>query len=191
MISKKHGQVSELLAKWNGGEPSAWDELVPVIYGELRDHAHRLLRHERSDHTFQTTDLVHEAYIKLAGQRIIDWESRAHFFWLASEIMRRILVDYARRRNRNKRGGDKEVFRLNSAFQIAIDSSGVDVVGLDEALTRLASFDPQQAKIVELRFFGGRSIQETAETLGISTATVKRDWAVAKAWLHHELSSNP
>ena len=181
------GPVSELLAKWNSGEQAAWENLVPVIYDELRDQARRLLRGERSAHTLQTTDLVHEAYIKLAGQRVIEWENRAHFFWLASEIMRRILVDYARRRNRNKRGGEVDVFPLNSDFQIAIDNSGVDVEGLDAALTKLATFDPQQAKIVELRFFGGRSIAETAETIGVSTATVKRDWAFAKAWLYHEM----
>lgn len=181
------GPVSELLEKWNCGEPTAWDDLVPVIYDELRDQARRLLRSERSAHTLQTTDLVHEAYIKLAGQRVIEWENRAHFFWLASEIMRRILVDYARRRKRNKRGGDAEIFPLNSDFQIAIDNSGVDVEGLDAALTKLATFDPQQAKIVELRFFGGRSIEETAQTIGVSTATVKRDWAVAKAWLYREM----
>ena len=181
------GPVSELLEKWNSGEPTAWDDLVPVIYDELREQARRLLRGERSAHTLQTTDLVHEAYIKLAGQRVIEWENRAHFFWLASEIMRRILVDYARRRKRNKRGGDVEIFPLNSDFQIAIDNSGVDVEGLDAALTKLATFDPQQAKIVELRFFGGRSIEETAQTIGVSTATVKRDWAVAKAWLYREM----
>lgn len=183
------GPVSELLSRWNSGEPSAWDNLVPVIYNELRDQARRLLRGERSAHTLQTTDLVHEAYIKLAGQRVIEWENRAHFFWLASEIMRRILVDYARRRNRHKRGGDAVIFPMHSDFQIAIDNSGIDVEGLDAALTKLATFDPQQAKIVELRFFGGRSIAETAETMGVSTATVKRDWAVAKAWLYNELKA--
>ncbi|MEQ1641820.1 MAG: ECF-type sigma factor [Pyrinomonadaceae bacterium] len=132
------GPVSELLEKWNSGEPTAWDDLVPVIYDELRDQARRLLRGERSAHTLQTTDLVHEAYIKLAGQRVIEWENRAHFFWLASEIMRRILVDYARRRKRNKRGGDAEIFPLNSDFQIAIDNSGMDVEGLDASFLESA-----------------------------------------------------
>lgn len=182
------GQISELLAAWSDGDNEAWDKLVPVVYEELREQARRHLRNERPGHTLQTTALVHEAYLKLADQRVLSWENRAHFFWLASEIMRRLLVDYARGRGRKKRGGDVEILPMNSAFQIAIDNSGVDLLSLDTALTKLAAFDPQQAKIVEIRFFGGRTIEETAETLKISVATVKRDWAVAKAWLHRELS---
>lgn len=182
------GQISELLEAWSDGDSEAWNKLVPVVYEELREQARRHLRNERVGHTLQTTALVHEAYLKLADQRVLNWENRAHFFWLASEIMRRLLVDYARGRNRKKRGGDVEILAMNSAFQIAIDNSGVDLLSLDKALTKLAVFDPQQSKIVEIRFFGGRTIEETAETLGLSVATVKRDWAVAKAWLHRELS---
>lgn len=187
--SHRAEQVSELLAAWNGGDREAWNRLVPVVYDELREHARRILRQERSGHTLQTTALVHETYLKLAGQRVVNWENRAHFFWLASEIMRRLLVDYARRRNRQKRGGELEILPMNSAFQIVVDNSGIDLLALDAALIKLAEWDAQQAKIVEIRYFGGCSIDETAEILGISSATVNRDWAAAKAWLHHELKS--
>ena len=189
-FSHNSGQVSELLAAWNGGDRDAWNRLVPIVYDELRDAARRHLRRERSDHTLRTTALVHETYLKLAGQRVVEWENRAHFFWLASEIMRRLLVDYARSRHRQKRGGEVEIVPMNSAFQIAIDNSGVDLLALDAALIRLAELDSQQAKIVEIRYFGGCSIDETAAILGISTATVNRDWAAAKAWLHHQLRSD-
>ena len=182
-------QVSELLALWNSGDRDAWNRLVPIVYDELRDHARRLLRRERVDHTLRTTALVHETYLKLAEQRVVNWENRAHFFWLASEIMRRLLVDYARGRNRQKRGGEVEILPMNSAFQIAVENSGTDILALDAALTKLAELDSQQAKIVEIRYFGGCSIDETAEILSISAATVNRDWAAAKAWLHHQLKS--
>ncbi len=187
--SHHQGEISELLAEWNQGDREAWNRLVPIIYDELRDAARRQLRHERSDHTLRTTGLVHEAYLKLAQQRVVGWENRGHFFWVASEIMRRFLVDYARGRNRNKRGGEIEILPINPAFQIAIDNAGIDMLGLDAALRKLSEWDAQQSTIVELRYFGGCSIHETAEILGISTATVSRDWAAAKAWLHHELNS--
>lgn len=183
----RQGDISELLAACNSGDKEAWDRLIPVVYDELRGQARRHLRRERDNHTLRTTALVHETYIKLADQRFFNWENRAHFFWLASEIMRRVLVDYARGRNREKRGGEYEIVSMDSKFQIAIDSSNINLLELDSALNRLAEIDPQQAKVVEIRYFGGCSIEETAEILGVSIATVKRDWATAKAWLHHEL----
>ncbi len=185
----RQGDISEMLAACNGGDKEAWDRLIPVVYEELRGQARRHLRRERDNHTLRTTALVHETYMKLADQRFSNWENRAHFFWLASEIMRRVLVDYARGRNREKRGGDLEIVSMDSNFQIAIDSSNINLLELDSALNQLAAIDPQQAKVVEIRYFGGCSIEETAEILDVSIATVKRDWATAKAWLHHELHS--
>lgn len=182
------GEVSELLAAWNDGDRDAWNRLVPVVYDELREAARRHLRQERAEHTLQTTGLVHETYLKLAQQRVVGWENRGHFFWVASEIMRRVLVDCARGRNRLKRGGGGATIPLNSAFQVAVENSTVDLLELDAALTKLAEWDEQQAKVVELRYFGGCSIDETAQILGVSTASVNRDWAAAKAWLRHQLS---
>lgn len=180
--------ISELLDAWSDGDQEAWSKLVPLVYDELRGQAHRCLRRERSNHTLQTTALVHETYLKLVEQRAVHWDNRAHFFWLASEIMRRILVDYAKSRNRQKRGGKVEHLSLNSALQIAIHETDIDLLELDEALNKLAEIDKQQARIVTLRYFSGLSIEETAEVIKISPATVKRDWKMAKAWLHHELS---
>lgn len=185
--SLHNGQISELLLAWKSGERDAWNRLTPLVYDELRLQARRMLRRERPGHTLQTTALVHETYLKLADQRDVNWENRAHFFWLAAEIMRRILVDYARSQNRLKRGGDIEIVQMDSRLQIAIENAGVDIIALDSALTRLAEWDEQQAKIVELRYFGGCSVDETAQVLGVSVSTVNRDWAAAKAWLLHEL----
>ena len=182
-------EISGLLAAWNEGDLEAWNALIPIVYDELKQQAHRHLRRERQDHTLRTTALVHAPYLKLANQRFAHFENRAHFFWLASEIMRRLLVDYAKGRNRDKRGGDAETFSIDSSFQIAVESSEVNLIDLDEALTKLALMDPQQAKIVEVRYFGGCSVEETAAAVGVSVATVKRDWAAAKAWLAHELTS--
>lgn len=180
--------ISELLDAWSGGDREAWNRLVPIVYDELRVQAHRFLRRERAGHSLQTTALVHETYLKMVEQREVRWDNRRHFFWLAAEIMRRILVDYARGRNRQKRGGEVEFVPIDAGFQIAAEEAEVDLLALDEALTKLARFDAQQAKIVELKFFSGLNIEETADVLEISTATVKRDWAMAKAWLFHELS---
>ena len=185
---KDSGEIDELLKLWNGGDDAAWNRLVPVIYEQLKTQARQLLRQERENHTLQTTALVHEVFMKLNEQRVIRWENRAHFFWFSAEIMRRILVDYARARKRQKRGGDSELLSLNSNLRIAVDSSEVDILELNEALTKLAEYDKQQAKVVELRYFCGCSIDEAAEILDISPATVKRDWAMAKAWLYHKLS---
>lgn len=183
-----YDKVNQLLKLWNEGDDEAWNKLVPVIYDELKKQAHQLLRQERSDHTLQTTALVHEVFLRLNEQQVIRWENRAHFFWLSAEIMRRILVDYARRRKRQKRGGDLALLSLNSNLRIAVDTSEVDLLELNDALSKLAKFDEQQAKIVELRYFCGCAIEEVAEMLDVSPATVKRDWAMAKAWLHHTLS---
>ena len=179
--------MTQLLADWAAQDPKALDRLVPLVYDELRRLANYHMRGERTAHTLQTTALVHEVYLRLAGIKGLQWRDRAHFFALAGTLMRRVLVDYARRQRRDKRGGGVSVTSLDGH---AVSSApSVDVEALDEALQRLAGVDPQQCRIVELRFFGGLSIEETAEALGISPATVKRDWTTAKAWLHHELTT--
>jgi RNA polymerase sigma factor (TIGR02999 family) len=181
-------EVTRMLIAWSNGERGALDQLIPVVYGELRQLARRALRSERRDHTLQPTALVHEAYLRLVDQRNVNWQNRAHFFAIASQAMRRIVVDHARRHNAIKRGGDNMKVELEEAMLLP-GARDLDVVKLDDALTTLAAFDPQQSQIVELRFFGGLSIEETAEVIGISPATVKRDWTMAKAWLHRELQS--
>lgn len=178
-------QISRLLAAWAGRDPAARDELVPIVYEELRRLASQYMRGERGGHTLQTTALVNEAYLRLAGVDRIQWRDRTHFFAMAATLMRRILVDHARQRGRDKRGGGVSVTSL--ADQAVAPESTVDVIALDEALTRLAVLDAQQARIVELRFFTGLTVEETAEALDISPATVKREWATAKAWLYREL----
>ncbi len=177
-------QLAEDMGNRPLDQPAAF---VPAMYDELRRLAHRYMRGERAGHTLQTTALVNEAYVRLAGVDRTPVRDRAHVFALAATMMRRILVDHARARARDKRGGGVSVTSLEG---IAIGPrTGVDVVALDEALERLARMDPQQAKIVERRFFGGLTIAETADELGISAGTVKRDWAIAKAWLHHEIAA--
>ena len=162
---------------------------MPLVYGELRQIAAGVLRRERLDHTLQPTALVHEAYLRLIDQRNVNWQNTAHFFAIAAQAMRRIIVDHARRHNAVKRGGDNLKVELEEA-QSQPGPLDVDVLKLDDALTALATFDPQQSRIVELRFFGGLSIEETAEVIGISPATVKRDWSMAKAWLHREMETD-
>jgi RNA polymerase sigma factor (TIGR02999 family) len=179
--------VSELLAAWAARDPSALDRLVPIVYDELRRLAHHYMRGERPGHPLQTTALVNEVYLRLAGIRGLQWRDRAHFFAMAGTLMRRVLVDYARRQGRNKRGGGIAVTSLDG--HAVTSAPSVDIVALDEALQRLAAVDPQQCRIVELRFFGGLSIEETAAALEISPATVKRDWTTARTWLHYELTT--
>lgn len=182
--------ITQLLQAWSDGRREALDAIVPLVYDELRRQAHHYLRRERAEHTLQTTALVNEAYLKLIEQNRVVWQNRAHFFGIAANLMRRILVDYAKTKHRKKRGGTAENLPLEEAFYVAAkDESEVDLLALDKILNELAEIDEQQARIVELRFFSGLSIAETAEVLKISTATVKRDWQMAKAWLHHELSS--
>ncbi len=184
----KSKEITRMLQEWSGGKQEALDALLPLVYEELHRQASRYLRRERAGHTLQTTALIHEAYLKLIDQREVNWQNRAHFFGIAAQAMRRILVDYARERHRAKRGGIGENLPLEEAALVVSEERRVDLVALDEALTRLAKFDERQARIVELRYFSGLSIEETAEVLGISPATVKSDWNVAKAWLRHEIT---
>ena len=186
--SSRRGEITEMLKACSGGNREAMDNLVPLVYEELRRQAHRYINRERSNHTLQTTALVHEAYLRLIEQRFVDWQSRAHFFGMAANMMRRILVNYAVNRHREKRGGADENLPLEEALCVAAEEQDVNLLALDKALNELAELDERQAKIVELRYFSGLSIEETAEVLNISPATVKRDWAMAKAWLHRELS---
>lgn len=179
--------VTQLLAQWTDGDPRALDALLPLVYDELRRLARSYLHRERSDHTLQSTALVHEAYLRLVDQNV-SWQNRAHFFGIAGQMMRRILVDHARGRNSAKRG--EGVCKVTLDEEAAGSAQrNLDVIALDEALTNLARLDPQQSRIVELRFFAGLSIEDTSEVLKISPATVKRDWAMAKAWLFREMRS--
>jgi RNA polymerase sigma factor (TIGR02999 family) len=186
--STEAAKVTQLLIEWNGGRKGALEDLLPLVYGELRRLAAQRLRNERPDHTLQPTALVHEAYVRLVDQRRVQWQNRAHFYAVAAHIMRRILVDRARARKADKRGAGWQRVTL-VGDQTPTPSRNVDVLVLDDALRRLAVLDPQQERIVELRYFGGLTIDETAEVIGISTATVKREWAIAKAWLRAQLSN--
>ena len=187
-MSQTPENVTQLLIDWSKGDKAALDALLPVVYEELRHQAARYLRRERAGHTLQTTALIHEAYIKLIDQRNVHWQNRAHFFGIAAQAMRRILVDHARAKNRAKRGGSDIRVSFNEAKLVG-QQQDLDIEALDEALTRLSKIDEQQSRIVELRFFSGLTVEETAEVLGISPATVKRDWSMAKAWLHREIST--
>jgi len=178
--------VTELLVRWRSGDCDALQSLMPLVYDEMRRLAHRYLRRERPGHTLQSTALVHEAFVRLTGNAPPQWEDRAHFFGIAAHLMRQILVEYARSRNADKRGG--------AMIKLAIDSvdepsakPDLDIVALDDALNDLARIDPQQSRVVELRFFSGLSIEDTAEVMGISESTVKRDWNTARVWLYREL----
>jgi len=189
MSDIKPDEITEKLRAWNNKEDKeAENALIPLVYDELRRQAHRFLRKERIGHTLQTTALVNEAYLKLVEQRNVSWESRSHFFAIAANLMRRILIDYAKTKHRVKRGGVKEDLPIDEAVTIAVSETAFDLLELDQVLTRFAEIDEQQAKIVELRYFSGLSIEETADVLKISPATVKRDWLLAKAWLHRELT---
>ena len=180
-------EVTQLLLDWTKGNQAALDKLMPLIYRELRRLAHQYLGRERAGHTLQTTDLVHEAYLRLVDQRRVRWQNRSHFFGVAAQLMRRILVDHARRRRRVKRGGGVPMVSLDEAAVVSRQPD-VDLLALDEALNRLAEIDQRKARIVELRFFGGLEVEETAIFLKISEITVMREWKMAKAWLHRELS---
>ncbi len=177
-----------MLREWSGGKPEVLDNLLPLVYTELHRKAVSFLRKERPGHTLQTTALINEAYLKLIDRRDVKWESRTHFFAVAAQAMRRILVDHARTKHREKRGGDNVKLSLEEATLVAAEEKGVDLIALDEALNKLAKFDAQQARVVELRYFSGLSLEETAEALHISRATVARDWEAARAWLHRELT---
>ena len=186
-MSEDAGAVSQLLHAWASGDLRARDELVPLIYHELRHRAAGYLRHERVDHTLQPTALVHEAFMRLAGQDRVAWQNRGHFYGVAAQMMRRILVDHARTRQAAKRPNPK--LRVEVDDQIpASDTQNLDLVLLDHALTELAALDARQAQVVELRYFGGLSEQETADALAVSRATVTREWKRARAWLYHRMS---
>jgi RNA polymerase sigma factor (TIGR02999 family) len=176
-----------LLVAWGKGDDGALATLLPLVYDELRQLARRHLRGERQGHTLQPTALVHEAYARLVDQERIPWQGRTHFFAMAAETMRRILVDHARKRHAAKRGGQRIQITLDESLAVA-DRPDVDVIALDDALNGLASLDATQAKLVELRFFSGLGIEETATVLGVSPATVKREWSAAKAWLYREMT---
>lgn len=181
--------ITQMLREWNDGKREVINDLMPLVYDQLHRQAKRYLRRERPGHTLQTTALIHEAYLKLVDQRNVEWESRTHFFAIASQAMRRILVDYARAQKRKKRGGGDTPISLEETIQIAgKDEKIVDLIALDEALTRLAQRDERQARVVELRYFADLSIEETAATLNISRATAAADWSMAKSWLFRELN---
>lgn len=189
--SKKQppGEVTELLVKWSEGDNDALEKLLPIVYAELRRIADNYLRREQSGHTLQPTALVHEAFLKLVKTQGLDWQSREQFFGIAANLMRQFLVDHARKSTAGKRGGSSPNLPLDEAFTISTESDE-NLLLLDEALNRLAEIDPQAARIVELRYFAGLTIEETAEVLKTSPTTVKREWATARAWLHREIAGN-
>lgn len=185
-MDSRQGDVTRLLLAWSGGEASARDELMSLVYDQLRHVAERSLRSERTGHTLQATALVNEVYVRLVDQRQVRWEHRAHFFAVAANLMRRILVDHARHHRAAKRGGGAPTVPLDRAVMVAPEPNA-DLIALDGALERLAAIDPRQARVVDLKFFGGLTIEETAEVLNVSPATVKNEWSVARAWLYREL----
>jgi RNA polymerase sigma factor (TIGR02999 family) len=187
MPSEPTLSVTALLRDWRRGDEAALDRLMPLVYDELRQLAGSYLRRERAGHTLQSTALVNEAYVRLVERAAADWQSRAHFFGVAAQLMRQILVDYARTRRAAKRGSGEEKLALDEALDVP-QRRPVDLLALDDALKDLERFDPRQSRIVELRYFAGLEIDETAEVLGLSAATVKREWSVAKAWLYRQLS---
>lgn len=180
--------ITAKLRDLNEGGRESLDAIVPLVYDELHRQAHRFLRRERRNNSLQTTALINEAYLKLIGQKNVRFESRTHFFAIAANLMRETLVDHARIKQRLKRGGVNSNLPLEEALLVAADEKDFDLIALDEALNRLGKMDARQARIVELKFFADLTLQETAEVLEISTATVKRDWTIAKLWLHHELT---
>jgi RNA polymerase sigma factor (TIGR02999 family) len=190
MCPDTSAQITRLLDNWHQGDQKARDELIPLVYEELRRMARQRLWRQRPDHTLQSAALVNEAYLRLVQQKSPQWQNRAHFFGVAAQMMRNILVDYARNRLAAKRGGGAQRVNLETEFGPARQPE-VDLLALDEGLKKLASLDAQQSRLVELRYFGGLSIEETAEVMGVSPATVKREWATARAWLQRELKKNP
>ena len=181
-------EITRLLREWSEGNRNAFNELMPLVYAELHQQAARYLRNERHYHTLQTSALIHEAYVRLIDQAGIQWQSRTHFFAVAAQVMRHILVDHARTKHREKRGGDAVKVPLDEATMIRVEEQDLDLLALDEALNRLAKIDERQVRLVELRYFSGLSLEDTAEALNISRATAARDWNVARAWLHRELT---
>ena len=187
-MSSSENNVTQLLHSWRDGNKEALDELIPLIYEELRRIAHGFMRRERANHTLNTTALVNEAWLKLVKAPAIEWQNRAHFFAISATVMRRILIQYAREHFAEKRGGNYERVVLEDALGIALPESDIDLINLDDALKKFEKIDPHRSKIVELRYFGGLTIEETAEVLGESIRTVQRHWQLAKVWLYKELS---
>lgn len=186
MAASSSPEITRLLHDFSGGSRNAFDELVPIVYEELHRLARQYIRHESADATICATELVHEAYMKLVDQQRTRWKDRAHFYAIAAQAMRRILIDQARSRKAGKRGGGQPVLQLDACGDIAIVHAE-ELIVLDEALSRLAAIDPRQSRVVECRYFAGLTIEETAEVLGISPTTVKQDWSLAKAWLFREM----
>jgi RNA polymerase sigma factor (TIGR02999 family) len=186
-LRRSEQPITALLVRWRQGDARAFESLIPLVYGELRRLAHHYLRHERPDHTLQSTALVHEAYVRLTGDAPVDFHDRAHFFGIAARLMRQILVEHARAHRSAKRGGGAYALTLEDAQHVA-EPVNVDILRLDDALHELARLDDRQSRIVELRFFSGLSIDETADVMGISAATVSREWTTARAWLYRELA---
>ena len=186
MIGNRPQEVTQLLQAWRSGDQGALDKLVPLVYRELHRLAHRYMLREHGGNTLQTTAVVHEAYLRLIDAQHIEWKDRAHFFAISANLMRRILVEFARSRARHKRGGDVRKVELDEALVLA-PQRGADLVALDDALTALAAVDERKAKIIELRYFGGLSVEETAEVLHVGPDTVMRDWRLAKVWLLREM----
>ena len=187
MRTRSPKEITQLLVAWGDGDEAALEQLTPLVHEELRRLAHHYMGGERAGHTLQTTALVNEAYVRLIDWKNVRWQSRAHFFGVSAQLMRRILVDFARARGYQKRGGGALAVSLDQAAFVS-DDKGTDLVELDEALLTLAKLSERQSKVVELRFFGGLSVEETAEVLRVSSGTVERDWSLARAWLHRELS---
>jgi len=187
MAGEPAPDVTQLLANWSQGDQSALEQLMPLVYGELHRLASAYLRRERPNHTLQSTALVHEAFLRMVNQQDVQWRNRAHFYGIAAQMIRRILVDYARSQHAEKRGSGAVKLELDEALAVA-QESGLDLLSLSDALDRLAELDERQSRIVELRFFTGLSIEETAEVLQLSPASVKREWSSARAWLFRELS---
>ena len=187
MTDAQTHEVTQLLIDWSNGDHAALDKLIPVVDEELRRLAHRYMSRERADHTLQTTALVNEAFVRLVNRKNVQWQNRAHFFGIAAQLMRTILVDHARSHASAKRGGGAYKLELDEALVVSKQKAS-EVIALDEALKQLALIDSQQSRIVELRFFGGLTVEETAEVLHLSPATIKREWSTAKAWLYRELA---
>ena len=188
-LAKTSGDnLTELLQDWREGDKAALDRLTPIVYDELRRIAHRYVQRERDGHTLQTTALVNEAYLRLAGQQKVDWQNRAHFFAVTAQVMRHILIDHARRRRYEKHGGGIQRVPIEDA-SVMTEQRAAELIALDEALGELAELDPRKGRVVELRYFGGLSLEETAEVLEVSLMTVRRDWRAAKAWLYKAVNS--
>jgi RNA polymerase sigma factor (TIGR02999 family) len=191
MASRPAPDVTRLLSDWSNGDQAALDQLLPLVYSELRRLASAYLRRERSNHTLQSTALVHEAFMRMVHQQDVQWKNRAHFFAIASQMIRRILVDYARSQHAEKRGSGAVKLALDEAMAVPqAPATDVDLLGLNDALDRLAALDERQSRIVELRFFAGLSIEETAEVMSLSPASIKREWQTARAWLFREMTRN-